>query len=206
MGKFIAGIVIGVIGVALGAFVYIHYGYINMRADQPIMSLERVYLGGAMDRYAGRYAPKANNPVEASDANLIDGIRLYKANCAVCHGLADNPVSHVGQGLYPPAPQFLRDAPDMPQNQNFWIIKHGIARTGMPAWEKLLSDQETWKLVTFLSKMEDPDKLSPAVQQAWKSQGQAELGAQQPTSAPGAQPPETNAPAMPHPSGHAHSH
>jgi hypothetical protein len=107
--------------------------------------------------------------------------------------------SAVGEGLYPQAPQFLKDAPDMPQNQNFWIIKHGIGRTGMPAWGKVMSDNEVWQVTAFLSRMAELEKQSPAVQEAWKSGGQAEAGAQQNT-------PPAQAPAMPHPSGHAHSH
>jgi mono/diheme cytochrome c family protein len=201
VGKLITGIVIGVLGVAAGSYVYLHYGFINMQADRPIMGLERVYMGDAMDSYAGRFAPRVANPVQASDAVLIEGIRLYKSNCAVCHGGPDVPVSGVGAGLYPPAPQFLKDSPDMPQNQNYWIIKHGIARTGMPAWDKVLSDNDIWKLTAFLSKMEELDRLSPAVQEAWKTGGQIEVGAQQ---KPGASP--VRIPAMPRPSGHAHSH
>lgn len=199
MGRFIAGIIIGVLLVAAGAYVYLHNGYIDMRADQPVMGMERIYMDGAMDRYAERSAPPAQNPVQPTDANLIEGIRLYKANCALCHGGPNAATSAVGEGLYPQAPQFLKDAPDMPQNQNFWIIKHGIGRTGMPAWGKVISDNEIWQVTTFLSRMEELDKQSSAVQEAWKSGGQAEVGAQQST-------PPAQTPAMPHPSGHAHSH
>jgi thiosulfate dehydrogenase len=196
MGKFIAGIIIGVLGVAVGAYVYIHYGYLNMQADVPVAGIERIYMRGAMDRYADRYAPPAKNPMQANDDTLIAGIRIYKSNCAVCHGGPDKPISEVGLGLYPRAPQFLKDSPDMPENQNFWIIKHGIGRTGMPAWDKLMSDAEIWQITTFLAKMDDLDKLSAAVQQAWKSGGQAELGAQ-----PAAQQP---VPAMPEHGHHDH--
>jgi len=36
----------------------------------------------------------------------------------------------------------------------FWIVKHGVRYTGMGAWDKLLSDDEIWKVVTFLNHME----------------------------------------------------
>ena len=180
MRKFIFGVVVGVLGVAVGAYVYIHYGYLNMQADLPVVSMEQFYLRGAMDRYAERYAPRVASPVQPSDENLIAGIRLYKANCVVCHGGSDKPISLVGNGLYPRAPQFLRHVPDLPQNQNFWIIKHGVARTGMPAWDKVMSDTEIWQVTAFLARMEDFFKLSTPVQQAWKDGGQAEAGTQVP--------------------------
>jgi len=202
MGKFVAGVIVGVLGVAVGAYVYIHYGFLHLEADRPGMGIERLYMNGAMDRYAGRYAPEAQNPIPPTDANLMDGIRLYTSNCAICHGGPEKPISEIGLGLYPRAPQFLKDAPDMPPNQNYWIIKHGIKRTGMPSWDKALSETELWKVITFLSQMENLEKLSPAVQEAWKSGGQKELGAQPNLTAPGA----PLAPAMPHPTGPAHSH
>jgi thiosulfate dehydrogenase len=189
MGKFIAGVIIGILGVAAGAYIYVHYGFLNMQADQPIAGIERFYLRGAMDRYAERFAPVVKNPLQPTDETLIQGIRLYKSNCAVCHGGPLIPISEVGRGLYPRAPQFLQDSPDMPEHENYWIIKHGVARTGMPAWDKVLSDADIWKLTTFLGKMEVLEKLSPAVQEAWKSSGEQELGVQPKTSLP--------APAMP---------
>lgn len=206
MGKFLAGVIVAVLLIAVGAYIYIHYGFINMQADQPVMGLERFYLRGAMDKYAERYAPKAKNPVAPTDANLIAGVRIYKSNCAVCHGGPEQPMSEVGRGLYPHAPQFVDDTPDMPEEQNFWITKHGVARTGMPAWGRVLSDNDIWTVVTFLSKFKDIDKLSPAVQQAWKGGGQTELGGQQNPTAPGAAPARQPQPAVPHGGHGQHSH
>lgn len=196
MGKFIAGIIIGVLLVAGGAYVYLHYGYLDMRADQPLMRVERIYMEGAMERYAERSAPAAQNPIQSTDANLVEGIRLYKAHCALCHGGPNAAVSAVGEGLYPPAPQFLKHLPHMPENQNFWIIKHGISRTGMPAWGKIMSENEIWQVTAFLSRMEQLEKQSYAVQEAWRNGGQAPQNATTPSAQP----------AMPHPSEHTHSH
>ncbi len=196
MRKFVVGIIVGLVGLAAATYVYVHYGFLNMEGDQPINRVEFFYLGDAMDNYVARYAPKVKDPLAPDDATLIKGIRIYKSNCAVCHGGPFKPISDVGLSLYPRAPQFLQDSPDMPDNQNYWITKHGIARTGMPAWDKSLGDTDIWTVVTFLSKMGDLEKLSPAVQQEWKSAAQAE---------PGAQPPQA-APAIPKPKSEGHHH
>ena len=34
--------------------------------------------------------------------------------------------------------------------QTFWIIKHGIKMSGMPAWEYRLEERELWAIVAFL--------------------------------------------------------
>jgi mono/diheme cytochrome c family protein len=48
----------------------------------------------------------------------------------------------------------MEDAPDMPENENFYvIIKHGIRFTGMPGWGKNFSDDQIWKLTSFLSQI-----------------------------------------------------
>jgi mono/diheme cytochrome c family protein len=201
MGKFVFGVIIGLAVSAVGGYVYVHYGFVNLQADRGAGMVERVYMQGAMDRSVERHAPRVRNPIEPTDANLVEGIRLYKANCAGCHGGPDKPVSELGLGFSPQVPQFAKDTPDMPDYQNYWIIRHGVKMTGMPAWEKVLSEADTWKIVTFLGKMEDLDRLSPEVRQAWKSGGQTELGAQQNPSVP-----PTPQPAPTEPEHHHHHH
>jgi mono/diheme cytochrome c family protein len=73
----------------------------------------------------------------------------------------------------------------MPENQNFYIIQHGIRLSGMPAWKAALSEQETWQVTTFLSHM---DKLPAQVSEAWKTAATAIDGA---SSSPDTTKPET---------------
>ena len=98
--------------------------------------------------------------------NLVAGMTIYQANCASCHGDAHRPHGVLADALYPRAPQFIEDAPDMPENQNFYIIQHGIRLSGMPAWKQALNEQEMWRVTAFLSQM---DKLPPQVSAAWKT-------------------------------------
>lgn len=194
MGKFIAGVIITVVVIAVGAWVYMHFGYLNLAADAPVPTIERFYVRGMVDAWADRNAAGGNNPVQPTDANLIEGTRLYKANCTVCHGSPEMPVAGVGRGLYPKAPQFLRHSPDdMEDRMIFHITKHGISRTGMPAWGETLSDQQIWQITAFLKNME---KLPPAVDAEWKKPregqtampGSAQAGAQKQPPAQGNSP------------------
>jgi mono/diheme cytochrome c family protein len=92
--------------------------------------------------------------------------QFYQSNCSGCHGDIQHSHAAFGDAFYPRAPQFAEDAPDMPENQNFYIIQHGIRLSGMPAWKRALNEQETWQVTTFLSHM---DKLSSPVSEAWKT-------------------------------------
>jgi thiosulfate dehydrogenase len=60
----------------------------------------------------------------------------------------------------------VQDSADMPENQNFYIIQHGIRLSGMPAWKQSLTDQELWQVTTFLSHMQ---KLPPQISDQWKA-------------------------------------
>jgi mono/diheme cytochrome c family protein len=60
----------------------------------------------------------------------------------------------------------MEDKPDMPENQNFYIIKHGVRLSGMPAWGSLLNEEQMWQVTTFLSHM---DKLPPQLAEEWKA-------------------------------------
>jgi mono/diheme cytochrome c family protein len=42
----------------------------------------------------------------------------------------------------------------------FWVIKHGIKMSAMPAWGRTLSDAEIWDLVAFVRKMPEMSELT----------------------------------------------
>jgi len=164
MRKFFLGVVLTLAILMGGAYLYLRMGYLDLRADIQPSSFERRNARALVDASTDRHAPEQKNPIEPSEANLIEGVRLYNTHCAECHGAPDHPERKFGHPLYPPTPLFTEDTPDMPENQNFYIIQHGVRWTGMPAWKNTLSEEQIWTLVTFLSHM---DKLPPAVQRVW---------------------------------------
>jgi mono/diheme cytochrome c family protein len=154
MRGFIFGIVTVILVLALG-LVFALMGFVSMRADNPPSKLETTIAGHSMDASVARAAPKVTNPVAADEANLAAGARLYRDHCTLCHGDPVNAKAPLADSLNPPAPQFMKDMADMPENQNFYILQHGIRWTAMPGWKSVLSEQQIWQLVTFLSHMHD---------------------------------------------------
>jgi mono/diheme cytochrome c family protein len=159
MKGFLFGIGTMILILALG-LLFAVMGFMNLRADNPPSHLETVLAGRAMDASVARAAPNVANPLAADETNLVAGARLYRDHCALCHGDPANPKSTLADSLNPPAPQFMNDMPDMPENHNFFIVQHGIRWTAMPAWKNVVTEQQTWQLVTFLSHM---NNLSPGV-------------------------------------------
>jgi thiosulfate dehydrogenase len=159
MRNFLLGIVITLLVLIGGAFWMAKTGRVGFEADQQSSEFERRLAVGALDAATDRRAPEVKNPVPATEENIVAGAQLYLNHCAGCHGIPANPDSQLGRSFNPPVPQFFKDAPDMPDNQDFYVIDHGIRWTGMPAWNKTLNENQIWQLVTFLSNIE---RLSPA--------------------------------------------
>ena len=167
MKGFLFGIMAMIVILALG-LLFALLGFVSMRADNPPSKMETTLATHVMDASVARAAPKVANPVTADEANLVAGARLYSAHCTLCHGDPAHPKSLLADSLNPPSPQFTDDMADMPENQNFYILQHGIRWTAMPGWKNVLSEQQTWQLVTLLSHMHD---LPPAAKQVFAEAG-----------------------------------
>jgi mono/diheme cytochrome c family protein len=163
MKGFIFGIVAALLVVLFG-FLCALMGFLSMRADNPPSKWETYLAGHAMDASVARAAPKVANPVAANEANLAAGARLYRDHCALCHGDPAHPKAPLAESLNPPAPQFMDDMPEMPENQNYYILQHGIRWTAMPGWKEVLTEQQIWQLVGFLSHMHE---LPPSAKQVF---------------------------------------
>ena len=139
-----------------------------MRADNPPSKLPTALATHAMDASVARAAPKLKNPTTADEPNLVAGARLYSEHCTLCHSDPAHPKSALADSLNPPAPQFTNDMASKPENENFFILQHGIRWTAMPGWKTVLSERQTWQLVTLLSHMHD---LPPAAKQVFAEAG-----------------------------------
>jgi mono/diheme cytochrome c family protein len=166
MRNFLFGFFAALVAVGLAGFCYVRFGFVDPRADIPVDALEERIAMPSLDASVDRRARAINNPVGPTDSNLIAGMKTYQANCAVCHGDVYHSHAMLADALYPRAPQFLEDAPDMPEYQNFYIIKHGIRLSGMPAWDGALRDAQMWQVTTFLSHM---GKLPSEISEQWRA-------------------------------------
>ncbi len=179
MKAFIFGIVTMIL-LAVAGVVLALMGYVSMRADDPPSKMESAIAMRAMDASVERAAPKLKNPLEADEVNLAAGARLYRENCTVCHGDPAHTKAPLADSLNPPAPQFMEDMADMPENENFYILQHGVRWTAMPGWKNVLTEQQMWQLVTFLTKMHD---LPPAAKQVFaEGAGQTQAPAPAPAN------------------------
>jgi len=98
------------------------------------------------------------------DLDSPDRIRLgaahFHSGCAYCHGAPTIPISPVARQMLPPPPDLAETAPHWNERQLFWIVRHGIKYTGMPAWTSQQRDDEVWSVVAFLRRLSSLDATS----------------------------------------------
>lgn len=165
MRNFIFGVVITILVLAIGGTGLALLGFVPTNANTTPPKIEQQIAMSALDASMERRAPRVNNPVPPTDENLIQGIKIYTMNCAGCHGGLDRKPLEFGRSFYPPAPNLILDPLDDPEWHVFYAIRTGVRYTGMPSWEKNISETDIWKVTTFLTRVE---KLPPAVQDYWK--------------------------------------
>jgi len=165
MHNFIRGAVVAVfILLAVGAGLAL-LGFFPTNANSTPPHWEQQIAMAALDASMERRAPRVNNPIPPTDENLIEGLKIYTTNCALCHGGLDRQPSVLGKSFYPPAPSLILYPLDDQEWHVFYAVRTGVRYTGMPSWEKALSEPDIWKVTAFLTRVE---KLPPAVQDFWK--------------------------------------
>ncbi len=147
-----------VLALLVGA-VFASLGVYNIGADAPHWGIMRGIIGYVVDRSVDARADEVTVPKSLNDPKSIaDGASDYDAMCTACHlapGMEDN---EMRPGLYPKPPR-LAAFPAAPPAEQFWIVKHGIKMSAMPAWGVTHTDEEIWNIVAFLQKL---PKLTPA--------------------------------------------
>jgi mono/diheme cytochrome c family protein len=71
--------------------------------------------------------------------------------------------------MFPPPPHLFEGhgVTDDPAGETYWKVKNGIRLTGMPSFEKSLSDQQIWQVSEFLAKA---DKVPESVLKVLKDE------------------------------------
>ncbi len=173
MKNFITGVIVTLVGLVLVGFVAVNFGLVPSHADEKPGALETWAAHKSLRATVQREMSTLPPPIAANDENILKGIHLYSANCAVCHGTSDAEASNIATGLFQHAPQLARHSvSDDPEGKIYWFIKHGVRLTGMPSFSGSLTDEQIWQVALFLKHMDD---LSPKTAKAWKALPSAKL-------------------------------
>jgi mono/diheme cytochrome c family protein len=148
-----ASLLIAVALLALGAGVTIYAGVYDVAATEPHWPATSWILETARIRSIKAHAAGIAAPPSFNDpAKIPIGVGHFAAHCAVCHGAPGVPRGDIARGLSPPPSDLAVAAKSYSAGELFWILKHGIKMTGMPAWSDH-SDEQLWATVAFVQKL-----------------------------------------------------
>lgn len=164
MKAFIFGIIVAVIAIAAGVYFYFATGSAPVATSAQAMPFEKMLANKALHARVEKEMPK-NVPIAADEAAYSAGAQVYRENCAVCHGLPNQPKPPIAAGEYPAPPQLFqgKGVTDDPPGETYWKAANGIRLTGMPAFDKTLSTTQLWQVSLLLA---NADKIPASVQQA----------------------------------------
>lgn len=152
---FVAVLLLVIAGFA-GAFIYT--GVYSIGADAPHWKWVYNTLDTLRDRAITHHARDIVPPADLNSPKRIEaGAGLYAEMCTGCHLGPGVEKSEMSQGLYPPAPELARGS-DRSAAEQFWIIKHGVKLSAMPAWGKTHNDQLVWDMAAFVRQL---PKMTP---------------------------------------------
>jgi cytochrome c553 len=148
----------------LGALLFVSAGLVPVAASQGHWPITRALLHFAMRRSVQTHAlairppPAAEQPL-GRDAMVLKGAGHYAEGCLPCHGAPGHPRADVVLHSVPQPPYLPPMVDDWNDRELFWIVKHGIKYTAMPAWPSQRRDDEVWAMVAFLRRL---PRLDPA--------------------------------------------
>lgn len=154
----------------VAAGVAIYAGLYNVGADVPHTQPVYWLLDTVRERSVAARAQNIAVPKDLDDAKRISiGAGEYSEMCSGCHLAPGMKRTEISRGLYPRAPELRRNT-DLTPAEQFWIVKHGLKMTGMPAWGVTHDDDLLWDVVAFVRKLPEltPEQYQTMVKDAPK--------------------------------------
>ena len=161
---------------AAGGFVVFKAGWYNIGATalhtQPVHD---VLEQGMRESVEYRSRDIEVPPQLAAPQRIAAGAPVYHAKCAQCHGAPGFAQADHGQAMQPVPGPLVDAARRWTPAELYWITRHGIKMSGMPAWEFHLTDQQLWDVVAFMQHL---PTLTPAAYRDIAAAGAAPAAAE----------------------------
>ncbi len=140
------------LGAALaGAAMVVYSGIYNVAATsqhlQPVHSLLETTM-----HHSVRWRARNITAPPLDDApQLLRGAALFRDHCVQCHGAPGVAQADIGKSMQPVPGPLVDALQRWHPREIYWITRHGIKMSGMPAWQFRLDEQALWDVVAFVN-------------------------------------------------------
>jgi hypothetical protein len=154
LAKFVIGLAATLVVFAFGATVFVGLGVYDIGADDHHTKLTLGLIESLRDRSIDVRSRSLELRYVDAPERITAGAKRYDSLCAGCHLAPGEAKSLVRIGLYPHPPNLAQEEVS-DGRRAFWVVKHGIKMSAMPAWGKTLDDAAIWDILSFIRKMPD---------------------------------------------------
>jgi cytochrome c553 len=140
---------VAAIGIA-GGLLLPAIGLVSVTASSGHWPITDWVLHSALHRAVDLQSLRVEGRPPSSAALVARGAGHYEIGCASCHGRPGDEPPTIPSRMSPPPPYLPPRVAEWEPRELFYIVKHGIKFTGMPAWPAQERDDEVWSVVAFL--------------------------------------------------------
>lgn len=137
---------------ALGAVAVVS-GVVPIAASSGHWAITEWFLHFAMGRSVATHSMGIEAPSLDDERLVLAGAGHYEHGCRFCHGAPGDPMPPVAASMTPKPPKLASRVGKYDDAELFYIVKHGVKLTGMPAWPEQKRDDEVWAMVAFLRRL-----------------------------------------------------
>ncbi len=157
--KVLAILLSTLVALTAASAVFVWSGVYDIGADRPHWPLTAWVIATLRDRSIAHQATGITVPDLDDPQRIRRGAEHYAEMCAACHLTPGMHETELRTGLYPQPPDlFKHGAHDAAEA--FWVIKHGVKLTAMPAWGLSHDDAAIWDMVAFVRKLPTLDEAT----------------------------------------------
>lgn len=144
---------LAVLGV--GGFLVAASGIIPIKASSGHWDITAWFLHFAMRRSVATHTLGLEAPSLDDPSLVLKGAGHYETGCRPCHSSPELRIPRIPREMTPHPPYLPPVISQWEPTELFYIVKHGVKFTGMPAWPAQQRDDEVWAMVAFLLTLPD---------------------------------------------------
>ena len=142
------------VGLAVLGLLFLWSGIIRIPASTGHWDITAWTLHFAMRQSVRTWSAGITPPADLDAPYRVRiGAGHYATGCAPCHGAPGEAPSAITEQMTPHPPTLGSKIPRWTDDELFYVVRHGIKYTGMPAWPVAHRDDEVWSMVAFLRQL-----------------------------------------------------
>ena len=140
--------VLALLGI-IGLFV-VYTGAFNVAATEEHTSFTRWAFDTTLHNSVKSRAADVGAPESLTPEMIGAGAGSYKSMCQHCHAGPGVERSTWANGMRPRPPHLAEAAAEWEPEEIFWLVKHGVKMSGMPAFGPTHDDRALWSIAAFV--------------------------------------------------------